>query len=292
MKSHIKTAEIILSALPYIQKFRGQVFVIKYGGAAQTDEGLKSDFARDIVLLQLVGIKVVIVHDGGKKINSLLDKLNIESHFEDGLRVTNKDTMEVVEMALSGLINKEITSLLVAHGARAVGISGKDDGLLRASAFNLEKYGFVGKIDAVNEAVINALLKEKHEREEHALLKEDIIPVIAPIALGANATSYNINADLAASAIAAKLKASKAIFLSDIKGVLDKNGELISKLDEAKIAELKNNGTISGGMIPKLEASLECIKAGAKAVHIIDGRLAHSLLLEIFTDEGIGSVIR
>lgn len=280
MKSHIKTAEIILSALPYIQKFRGQVFVIKYGGAAQTDEGLKSDFARDIVLLQLVGIKVVIVHGGGKKINSLLDKLNIESHFEDGLRVTNKDTMEVVEMALSGLINKEITSLLVAHGARAVGISGKDDGLLRASAFNLEKYGFVGKIDEVNEAVINALLKE------------DIIPVIAPIALGENATSYNINADLAASAIAAKLRASKAIFLSDIKGVLDKNGELISKLDEAKIAELKNNGTISGGMIPKLEASLECIKAGAKAVHIIDGRLAHSLLLEIFTDEGIGSVIR
>ena len=280
MKSHIKTAEIILSALPYIQKFRGQVFVIKYGGAAQTDEGLKSDFARDIVLLQLVGIKVVIVHGGGKKINSLLDKLNIESHFEDGLRVTNKDTMEVVEMALSGLINKEITSLLVAHGARAVGISGKDDGLLRASAFNLEKYGFVGKIDAVNEAVINALLKE------------DIIPVIAPIALGANATSYNINADLAASAIAAKLRASKAIFLSDIKGVLDKNGELISKLDEAKIAELKNNGTISGGMIPKLEASLECIKAGAKSVHIIDGHVSHSLLLEIFTDEGIGSVIR
>ena len=280
MKSHIKTAEIILSALPYIQKFRGQVFVIKYGGAAQTDEGLKSDFARDIVLLQLVGIKIVIVHGGGKKINSLLDKLNIESHFEDGLRVTNKDTMEVVEMALSGLINKEITSLLVAHGARAVGISGKDDGLLRASAFNLEKYGFVGKIDEVNEAVINALLKE------------DIIPVIAPIALGANATSYNINADLAASAIAAKLRASKAIFLSDIKGVLDKNGELISKLDEAKIAELKSGGTISGGMIPKLEASLECIKAGAKAVHIIDGRVSHSLLLEIFTDEGIGSVIR
>lgn len=280
MKSHIKTAEIILSALPYIQKFRGQVFVIKYGGAAQTDEGLKSDFARDIVLLQLVGIKVVIVHGGGKKINSLLDKLNIESHFEDGLRVTNKDTMEVVEMALSGLINKEITSLLVGHGARAVGISGKDDGLLRASAFNLEKYGFVGKIDEVNEAVINALLKE------------DIIPVIAPIALGANATSYNINADLAASAIAAKLRASKAIFLSDIKGVLDKNGELISKLDETKIAELKNDGTISGGMIPKLEASLECIKAGAKAVHIIDGRVSHSLLLEIFTDEGIGSVIR
>ena len=280
MKSHIKTAEIILSALPYIQKFRGQVFVIKYGGAAQTDERLKNDFARDIVLLQLVGIKVVIVHGGGKKINSLLDKLNIESHFEDGLRVTNKDTMEVVEMALSGLINKEITSLLVGHGARAVGISGKDDGLLRASAFNLEKYGFVGKIDEVNEAVINALLKE------------DIIPVIAPIALGANATSYNINADLAASAIAAKLRASKAIFLSDIKGVLDKNGELISKLDEAKIAELKSGGTISGGMIPKLEASLECIKAGAKAVHIIDGRVAHSLLLEIFTDEGIGSVIR
>lgn len=280
MKSHIKTAEVILSALPYIQKFRGQVFVIKYGGAAQSDEGLKSDFARDIVLLQLVGIKVVIVHGGGKKINSLLDKLGIESHFEDGLRVTNKDTMEVVEMALSGLINKEITSLLVGHGARAVGISGKDDGMLKASALNYDKYGFVGKIDEVNDAVINALLKE------------DIIPVIAPIALGTNAVSYNINADLAASAIAAKLRASKAMFLSDIKGVLDKNGELISKLDEQKIEALKKDGTISGGMIPKLEASLECVRAGAKAVHIIDGRVAHSLLLEIFTDEGIGSVIR
>lgn len=279
MKNHYKTAEIILSALPYIQKFRGQIFVVKYGGSAQIDESLKDNFARDIVLLQLIGIKVVVVHGGGKKINSFLEQLDIKSDFVDGLRVTDEKAMEIVEMTLSGLINKQITSLLVRHGARAVGISGKDDGMLKAKPLNNGKYGLVGEITSVNDEVIKALLTS------------DIVPVIAPIASDENARSYNINADSCASAIAMKLRAQKVIFLSDISGVLDKNGELISRLNAQKIATLKADGTINGGMIPKLDACLECVNNGVGRVHIIDGRVAHSLLLELFTDEGIGTII-
>lgn len=279
MKNHYKTAEIILSALPYIQKFRGQIFVVKYGGSAQIDESLKDNFARDIVLLQLIGIKVVVVHGGGKKINSFLEQLDIKSDFVDGLRVTDEKAMEIVEMTLSGLINKQITSLLVRHGARAVGISGKDDGMLKAKPLNNGKYGLVGEITSVNDEVIKALLTS------------DIVPVIAPIASDENARSYNINADSCASAIAMKLRTQKVIFLSDISGVLDKNGELISRLNAQKIATLKADGTINGGMIPKLDACLECVNNGVGRVHIIDGRVAHSLLLELFTDEGIGTII-
>lgn len=279
MKNHYKTAEIILSALPYIQKFHGQIFVVKYGGSAQIDESLKDNFARDIVLLQLIGIKVVVVHGGGKKINSFLEQLDIKSDFVDGLRVTDEKAMEIVEMTLSGLINKQITSLLVRHGARAVGISGKDDGMLKAKPLNNGKYGLVGEITSVNDEVIKALLTS------------DIVPVIAPIASDENARSYNINADSCASAIAMKLRAQKVIFLSDISGVLDKNGELISRLNAQKIATLKADGTINGGMIPKLDACLECVNNGVGRVHIIDGRVAHSLLLELFTDEGIGTII-
>ncbi|WP_419257908.1 acetylglutamate kinase [Campylobacter fetus] len=280
MLKSIRTAEIILSALPYIQKFRDEIFVIKYGGAAQIDEKLKNNFARDIVLLQLVGIKAVIVHGGGKKINSFLERLNLKSEFIDGLRVTDKDAMEVVEMTLSGLINKEITSLLNKHGARAIGISGKDDNMLKAKSLDDGKYGFVGEITDVNENVILTIIND------------GLIPVIAPIAIGSEYETYNINADLCASAIASKLKARKVIFLSDIKGVLDKDEKLISKLNKTSINELKNNGAISGGMIPKIDACLECIKSGVGAAHIIDGKIPHSLLLEIFTDEGIGSVIK
>lgn len=276
-----RTAEIILSALPYIQKFRDEIFVIKYGGAAQIDEKLKNDFARDALLLQLVGIKVVIVHGGGKKINLFLDKLSIQSKFIDGLRVTDDETMEVVEMTLSGLINKEIVNLLNKHGARSIGLSGKDDNMLKAKSLNDGKYGFVGQISEVNPSVITAALQS------------GLIPVIAPIAISEDfSDTYNINADLCASAIANALKAKKVIFLSDIKGVLSKDGELISKLNESKIQNLKNDGTINGGMIPKLDACLECVKNGVGAAHIIDGRVPHSLLLEIFTDEGIGSVIK
>ncbi|WP_169974953.1 MULTISPECIES: acetylglutamate kinase [unclassified Campylobacter] len=280
MQKNIKTAEIIVSALPYIQKFRDKIFVIKYGGAAQIDEKLKNDFARDIALLHLVGIKVVIVHGGGKKINSMLEKLDIKSEFVDGLRVTDEATMEVVEMVLSGLINKEITALLNKHGAKAIGISGKDANMLNAVKSDSGKYGFVGDITDVDENIVLNLLKE------------GFVPVIAPIATDKNANSYNINADLCASAIACKLKAEKIMFLTDTAGILDGEKNLISKLDEASINELKNSGVISGGMIPKVDAALACVKSGVKNSHIIDGRLPHSILLELFTDDGIGTMIR
>ena len=252
-----KTAEVIISALPYIRKFRDKIFVVKYGGAAQTDDTLKLDFARDIVLLHMVGIKIIVVHGGGKKINQTLDKIGVQSEFKDGLRVTNKDAIEITEMVLSGAVNKEITALL-------------------------NQNGFVGEITVVNTKLINDLLQK------------DYLPVIAPLAGGEadENVSFNINADLCASRIAAALKASKAIFLSDIDGVLDKEGNLISKLDAALISKLKKDGTIAGGMIPKVDACLQCVRNGANAAHIINGKIPHSILLELFTDGGIGSLIK
>ena len=275
-----RTAEIIISALPYIRKFRDKIFVIKYGGAAQIDENLKANFARDIVLLHMVGIKIIVVHGGGKKINETLDKIGITSEFKDGLRVTSKECVEVTEMVLSGLVNKEITALLNQNGAPSIGISGKDGDLLRAKFLDEKKYGFVGVIDEINTNFINDLLEKGY------------LPVIAPLATDENGVSYNINADLCASKVASALKADKVIFLSDIDGVLDKEGKLISKLDEKLINKFKKDGTISGGMIPKMDACLECVKAGAGSAHIINGKIPHSLLLELFTDDGIGSLIK
>lgn len=275
-----RTAEIIISALPYIRKFRDKIFVIKYGGAAQIDENLKANFARDIVLLHMVGIKIIVVHGGGKKINETLDKIGITSEFKDGLRVTSKECVEVTEMVLSGLVNKEITALLNQNGAPSIGISGKDGDLLKAKFLNEKKYGFVGVIDEVNTNFINDLLEKGY------------LPVIAPLATDENGVSYNINADLCASKVASALKADKVIFLSDIDGVLDKEGNLISKLDEKLINKFKTDGTISGGMIPKMDACLECVKSGTGSAHIINGKIPHSLLLELFTDDGIGSLIK
>ncbi|CAD7288654.1 Acetylglutamate kinase [Campylobacter majalis] len=280
MHKKIKTANVIISALPYIQKFRDKIFVIKYGGSAQTDDKLKEDFVKDITLLQIVGIKVVVVHGGGKKINNYLDKLEIKSEFIDGLRVTTKEAMQVVEMVLSGSINKEITALLNKNGTRAVGISGKDANLLKAKTLNDGKYGYVGEITDVNAALILNLIKD------------GFVPVIAPIATDDDANSYNINADLCASKVASALKAERVIFLTDTRGILDQNGELISKLDKKEIDKLKQNGVISGGMIPKVDAALECVKNGVSNAHILDGRLSHSLLLELFTDDGIGTMIK
>lgn len=275
-----RTAEIILKALPYIKRFTNKIFVVKYGGVAQIDEKLKDDFARDIVLLQLVGIKLVIVHGGGNKINSFLEALNLQSEFIDGLRLTDQKTMEIVEMTLSGLINKEIVSLLNKNGARAIGLSGKDDNMLIAKSLNNGKYGFVGQITDVNEKIILNLLEN------------GLIPVIAPIATSKDYKSFNINADLCAAEIAIKLNAKKIIFLSNIQGVLDKKGNLINKLDEKLIQKYKEDGIIIDGMIPKIDACLRCIKNKVEAAHIINGKLSHALLLEIFTDEGIGSVIK
>jgi acetylglutamate kinase len=282
LQAKIQKAQILLDALPYIKKFRNKTIVIKYGGAAQINSELKDKFAQDIVLLYLIGIRVIIVHGGGKSINAILDKLNIESSFVDGLRVTDEKVMEVVEMVLSGNVNKEITTLLNHNGAKAIGITGKDANFIKARPASGGKYGLVGEITEVDESVLEGLINEK------------FIPVVAPIASGESPKhpGYNINADLAASKIAVSVKAKKVIFLTDTLGVLDKEHKLLSKLTKDEIEKLKNDGTISGGMIPKVDACLEAIDGGVENAHIIDGRIEHSILLELFTNEGIGTIIR
>lgn len=281
MQSKIRTAKTILAALPYIQKFKKQTIVIKYGGSAQINPKLKDRFAQDIVLLELVGIKPIVVHGGGKKISELLERLCIKSEFQDGLRVTSDEALEVVEMVLSGNINKEIVTLLNHHGAKAIGINGKDANFIEAKPLEDGKYGNVGKITKIHSKILKSLLKEK------------FIPIIAPIASGSksNNKGLNINADLAASKIATSIKAKKVFFLTDTSGILDKNGNLLSKLTIKDIQSLKKDGTITGGMLPKVDACLEALEGGVENAHIIDGRLQHSLLLELFTNEGIGTVI-
>lgn len=282
MKKKIETAKTLLEALPYIKKYANEIFVIKYGGSAQINPELKDKFAQDIILLYLVGIKPVIVHGGGKKINEMLDKLQIKSDFVDGMRVTDAQVMEVVEMVLSGNINKEITTLLNMHGAKALGITGKDANFITAVPKDGGKYGLVGEIVNIDSKVVENLLNDK------------FIPVIAPIASGneVNHPGFNINADLAASKIAASLKARKIIFMTDVVGVLDKEKNLLSTLTDEDIANYKADGTIHGGMIPKVDACLEAVEHGVEKAHIVDGRTEHSILLEIFTSEGIGTVIK
>jgi acetylglutamate kinase len=281
MQKKIQKVLTLLDALPYIKQFAKQTVVIKYGGAAQTSPELKEKFAQDIVLLYLIGIKPIIVHGGGKKINAILDKLEIPSEFVDGMRVTSEGVMEVVEMVLSGSINKEITTLLNHHGAKAIGITGKDANFMRAKPKSDGKYGLVGDIYKIDKKVVKNLIREK------------FIPVIAPVAAGDDTehSGYNINADLAASKIATAVGAKKVLFLTDTPGVLDKDGKLISQLSYEDVENLKADGTISGGMIPKVDACLESLRGGVERAHIIDGRIEHSLLLELFTSEGIGTVI-
>ena len=281
MKKKIQTVQTLLDALPFIKEFRDQIFVIKYGGSAQIEQKLKEKFAQDILLMYLVGIKPVIVHGGGKRITSILDRLKIPTTFIDGQRVTTPEVMEIVEMVLSGDINKEIVSLLNNYGAKAIGISGKDAHFITAKAKDFEKFGYTGVIESIDPTVVINLLNEK------------FVPVIAPIAASNELShpGYNINADLAASKVAVALRAKKVIFLTDTPGVLDKEKNLISTLDEEKIENLKKDGTIAGGMIPKVDACLEAIKGGVEKAHIIDGRIEHSILLEIFTSAGIGTQI-
>lgn len=282
MKKNIEQVKVLLDALPYIKRYSNEIFVIKYGGSAQTSPELKEKFARDIVLMYLVGIKPVIVHGGGSAIGDMLERLQLDSYFIDGLRVTDKKVMEVVEMVLSGSINKEITALLNEHGAQALGVSGKDASMLKAKAIDMEKYGYVGDITEVDPKVINNLIAEK------------FIPVIAPIATGqmSGHPGFNVNADIAAGHIAASLKARKIIFMTDTPGVMNKNKEIIHTLDQKQINILKTKGTIDGGMIPKVDACLNAVNGGVNKAHIIDGRIEHALLLEVFTNEGIGTVIK
>ena len=291
----IQKADILLEALPYIRKFKGKTFVIKYGGSAMVDESLRESFARDIVLLKLVGINPVIVHGGGKHINEMLKRLEIEVEFVGGLRKTTEEVMHIVEMVLSGDINKDIVALINKHSGEnvyAVGLSGRDGRLLKAKKIDVEyfveKLGIEppsGDIGLVGE------VKEVNTRLLQVLIAQNYIPVIAPIGVGEDGEAYNINADIAAAAVAKALKAEKLIYLTDTEGVKDKNGNLIKKLKDDQIEELIKNGTIKGGMIPKVRSAVEALKGGVKKVHIIDGRLPHSILLEIFTDEGVGTEI-
>ena len=274
-------ASVLTESLPYIQKFQGKTIVIKYGGSAQTSPKLKEKFAEDILLLYLIGVKPVIVHGGGKSITQLLTDLNIATQFIDGQRVTSDEVMKVVEMVLSGKINKEITAMLNHFGAKAIGISGKDSQFITARPLNKEKFGRTGIVEKIDPTVILKLLDEK------------FIPVIAPIGGSSELgdLGYNINADFVATAVAKSIQAKKILFLTDTAGILDKNGNLINSLNISKIEELKKDNIIYGGMIPKVEASINAIQNGVEKAHIIDGRVEHSILLEILTSEGLGTEI-
>ena len=279
MQNKHQKVQTLLDAIPYIKKFFGKTIVIKYGGSAQTSPDLKEKFAQDIVFLSLLGIKPVIVHGGGSRITELLTKLEIPSSFVDGHRVTCEESMRVVEMVLSGEINKNITSLLNHHGAKAIGISGKDSAIINAIPKDGGRFGYTGEITKVNGEMIKNLIKE------------GFIPVIAPIADSAepNHPGFNINADVAACEIAAAVGAQKVLFLTDTIGVLDKNGKLITSLDKESVEAYKNDGTIAGGMIPKVDSCIDAIYNGVNKAHIIDGRVEHSILLELFTSDGIGT---
>lgn len=279
MQNKHQKVQTLLDAIPYIKKFFGKTIVIKYGGSAQTSPDLKEKFAQDIVFLSLLGIKPVIVHGGGARITELLTKLEIPSHFVDGHRVTCEESMRVVEMVLSGEINKNITSLLNHHGAKAIGISGKDSALINAVPKDGGRFGYTGEITKVNGTMINNLIKE------------GFIPVIAPIADSAepNHPGFNINADIAACEIAIAVGAQKVLFLTDTIGVLDKNKNLITTLDKDDVENYKKDGTIAGGMIPKVDSCIDAIYNGVNKAHIIDGRVEHSILLELFTSDGVGT---
>jgi acetylglutamate kinase len=274
-------ARVLTEALPYIRRFGGKTIVIKYGGNAMEDESLKSSFARDVVLMKLVGLNPVIVHGGGPQIDELLGRLGKGSEFVDGMRVTDAETMKVVEMVLGGQVNKEIVALVNQHGGRAIGVTGKDDGLIRARKLAGKKdLGFVGEVAAVRPEVIRHL--------------EDggFIPVIAPIGVDDEGRSYNINADLVAGKLATVLKAEKLILLTNTAGVLDASGKVLTGLTYQQVDELVADGTIRGGMLPKVVTALDAVKSGVKSAHIIDGRVQHAVLLELFTDEGVGTLIR
>jgi len=282
-------AKILAEALPYIRRFHGKTIVIKYGGSAMMDDKLKASFAHDIVLLKLVGINPVVVHGGGPQIDDLLSKLGKKGEFVQGMRVTDAETMDVVEMVLGGQVNAEIVNLINQHGGRAVGLTGKDGGLIRAKKLLVrangdsdEKIdiGQVGEVESIDPEIV------------HQLHTNDFIPVIAPLGVGKKGETYNINADLVAGKMAEILKAEKLIVLTNTPGVLDKNGHLLTGLSSKKVDELFADGTIHGGMLPKISSALDAVKNGVNTCHIIDGRVDHALLLEVLTDEGVGTLIR
>jgi len=280
-------AEILIEALPYIQALDQKTVVIKFGGNAMIDEPLKSSFAQDIVLLKQVGVNPVIVHGGGPQIGKLLEQIGKKSEFIEGMRVTDHETMDVVEMVLGGLVNKQIVSLINAHGGRAVGLTGKDGGLINARKLKLAgtdagspDLGQVGEVDSIDPAVVKMLDDD------------DFIPVIAPIGVGRDGTSYNINADLVAAKLAAVLGAEKLLLLTNTQGVLDTEGKLLTGITASETDRLIKQGIIHGGMLPKVNCALDAVKSGVKTSQIIDGRVRHSVLLELLTDTGVGTLIK
>ncbi|MCG6876217.1 MAG: acetylglutamate kinase [Betaproteobacteria bacterium] len=282
-------AQILAEALPYIRRFHGKTVVVKYGGNAMTDEKLKQSFARDVVLLKLVGINPVIVHGGGPQIDDLLRRVGKQGQFVQGMRVTDSETMDLVEMVLGGLVNKEIVNLVNQAGGRAIGLSGKDGSFIRARKLlvpDADKQGEMLDIGQVGEvASIDPEIVAHIESGE-------FIPVVAPIGVGSQGESYNINSDLVAGKLAEVLRAEKLILLTNTPGVLDRDGKLLTGLTPKRVDELVSDGTLSGGMLPKIASALDAARSGVRSVHIIDGRVEHALLLEIFTDEGVGTLIR
>lgn len=287
----LNIAKVLTEALPYIQSFKGRTIVIKYGGNAMTEDRLKESFAKDIVLMKLVGLNPIIVHGGGPQIGELLAQLNIESHFVGGMRVTDSATMDVVEMVLGGQVNKEIVSLINRSGGRAIGLTGKDASLIQAKKLVVEQpsevlnspeiidIGHVGEVTAINREVLDIATSS------------DLIPVIAPIGTGEQGESFNINADLVAGAIASALGAEKLILLTNIEGIQDAQGSLLSTLDENEVKSLIDSGVIQGGMLPKIQCALDAVANGVTSAHIIDGRVEHAVLLEVLTNEGVGTKI-
>ena len=282
-------AQILAEALPYIKRFFDKTIVIKYGGNAMTDEHLKQCFAQDVVLLKLVGMNPVVVHGGGPQINEMLDKLGKKGEFIQGMRVTDEETMDVVEMVLGGQVNKEIVNLINRHGGKAVGLTGQDGNFIHAHKLLMEDLkdptkmidvGQVGEISSIDPSIINFLDSG------------DFIPVVAPIGVGVDGETYNINADVVAGKLAEILGAEKLILLTNTPGVLDKNGQLLTGLTPKQIDDLVADGTLSGGMLPKIGSALDAARSGVKSVHIIDGRVEHALLLEVLTDEGVGTLIK
>jgi len=292
MQELIEKASVLMEALPYIRKFAGKTIVIKYGGAAMVDEALKEGFAKDVVMMAYIGLNPVVVHGGGPQIDVILKKMGMTSKFHKGMRITDEGTMDIVEMVLAGDINKEIVSLINRHGGKAVGLSGKDGGLIKAVKLPEEKVTFdkktpevidlgrVGNVRAVDPSILKTL-DEAH-----------FIPVVAPVGVDDKGEALNINADLVASALAAALGAEKLVLLTDVEGIRDREGRLLSALSAREAEQLVSAEIITGGMIPKVECAVEAVDSGVKSAHIIDGRVQHALLLEIFTDKGVGTVIR
>jgi len=283
----VEKARILAEALPYIQRFHGKTIVVKYGGNAMTEVGLKADFAHDVVLLKLVGMNPVVVHGGGPQIEEMLSRLGKKGEFVQGMRVTDRETMDVVEMVLGGQVNKEVVELVNQAGGKAVGLTGQDGAFIRAKKMLISSkesrqvdIGQVGEVESIDPSVISALEKGS------------FIPVVAPIGTGADGTTYNINADLVAGKLAEILRAEKLVVMTNTPGVLDKEGKLLTGLTPKKIDDLVAKGVISGGMLPKIGSALDAARNGVRSVHIIDGRIPHALLLEVLTDQGVGTLIK